>query len=72
MRTTITINDKLFKTLKIQAAQSDQTISSLVSQAIRDQLLEDLHDIKIADERKDEPTISHDKFVAELRQEGLL
>ncbi len=72
MRTTITINDKLFRTLKTQAAQTDQTISALVSGAIQNQLLEDLHDIKVAERRKGESTISHDEFVAELKQEGLL
>lgn len=72
MRTTITLNDAVFRTLKIQAAQTDQTISALVSGAIQDQLLEDLHDVKIADQRKHEPTLSHDDFVKQLQKEGLL
>ncbi|NOT62022.1 MAG: hypothetical protein HOP19_17550 [Acidobacteria bacterium] len=35
-------------------------------------LLEDLEDLSLAAERRDEPTISHADLLAELKQDGLL
>ena len=37
-----------------------------------EQLMEDLHDLAIVAERRDEPTIPHDEFVANLRKDGIL
>lgn len=37
-----------------------------------EELLEDLEDLAIVAERRDEPTVSHDKLVAELRKDGLI
>ena len=36
------------------------------------QLLEDLADLAIVAERRDEPSLSHADFLAELRRDGLL
>ena len=37
-----------------------------------EELLEDLQDLAIAAQRKDEPTISHEQLLAELNKDGLL
>ncbi len=37
-----------------------------------DQLLEDLEDLAVVAERRDEPTIPHEQFVAELKRDGIL
>lgn len=37
-----------------------------------EELLEDLDDLAVIAERRDEPTTSHEDFVAELRRDGLL
>jgi PHD/YefM family antitoxin component YafN of YafNO toxin-antitoxin module len=37
-----------------------------------EELLEDLGDLAIAAERRNEPTISHEQLLAELRSDGLL
>lgn len=36
------------------------------------QLLEDLQDLAIAAERADEPTLSHEQLIEELKSDGLL
>jgi predicted DNA-binding protein len=72
MRTTITINDKLYKVLKVQAAQTGESLSSLVEDAIKYQLLEDAEDIAIAKSREKESTYSFDELVKEFKAEGLL
>jgi hypothetical protein len=37
-----------------------------------ERLLEDLQDLAAIAERRDEPTISHDELVAELKRDGLI
>ena len=37
-----------------------------------EELLEDVEDLAVVAERRDEPTISHDELLAELKQDGLL
>ena len=37
-----------------------------------EKLLEDLDDLAVIADRRAEPTISHDKFKAELKRDGLL
>jgi PHD/YefM family antitoxin component YafN of YafNO toxin-antitoxin module len=37
-----------------------------------EKLMEDLEDLAAVAERRDEPTISHETFIRELKQDGLL
>ena len=37
-----------------------------------EKLLEDLEDLAVVAERRGEPTIPHEQFVAELKRDGLL
>ncbi len=72
MRTTITINDKLFRILKMRAAETDESISQFVEDAIKYQVLEDFEDIEEAEKREHESTYSFDDLVKQLKIEGLL
>jgi uncharacterized protein YjbK len=72
MRTTITINDKLFRALKMRAAETDETISQLVEDAVKYQVLEDFEDIEDAAKRQNEPAHSFDDLVKQFKAEGLL
>lgn len=72
MRTTITLNDKIFKALRIRAAESGETVSAVVEDAIKEQILEDLNDLQTVKERENEPAIDFKKFVKELKADGLL
>jgi predicted DNA-binding protein len=72
MRTTITLNDKIYKALKIRAAESGETVSTVVEDAIKEQILEDLDDLQTVKEREKEPAIDFKTFVNELKADGLL
>ena len=37
-----------------------------------EELLEDLQDLAVVAERRDEPSISHDELLAELKRDGLI
>lgn len=72
MRTTVTINDTLFKALKQRALDTDQTVSNVIEDAVKYQVLEDLEDIEDAYQRADEINQPFAKLVGELKAEGLL
>ena len=72
MRTTITINDTLFKNLKVRAAQTGESISSLVEEAVTYQLLEDTSDIEVAQQRAAEPALKFDDLLKQFKTEGLI
>ncbi len=72
MRTTITLNDKLFRALKLRAAETGTSFSQLVEDALKYQYLEDLEDIEDSIHRKKEPLHLFDDVVAEFKAEGLL
>lgn len=72
MRTTISFNDTVFRALKMRAIESDESVSKLVEDAVKYQLLEDLEDIEDAQARENEPVYSFDDLVAKFKTEGLL
>ena len=72
MRTTITISDRLHAALKHRAIDSGVTISDIVADAIKFQLLEDLEDIEAADERLVEPSVDFNQFASDLQAEDLI
>lgn len=72
MRTTITLNDAIARQLKLRAADTDRTVSDLIEDAVKYQLLEDFEDIEDAQKREGEPTFSFDELVDELKRDGLL
>jgi len=47
-------------------------VSVVIPLAEFEELLEDLSDLAIAAERRDEPTVSHNELLAGLRRDGLI
>lgn len=66
------MNDNLYRALKVRAAETNATVSSLVEEAIKYQIMEDLEDLEALKERENEPTLKFDDFVKELKADGLL
>ena len=44
----------------------------LLSISAYEKLLEDLDDLAVVAERRDEPTIPHEQFVSELKRDGIV
>ena len=49
-----------------------QKKSVVLSIAEFEELMEDIEDLAAVAERREEPTLSHDELVAELRSDGIL
>ena len=60
--------------LKVQFVTDSSGIKNAVILPIDqfEELLEDLEDLAVIAARRDEPTISHEEFLAELKKNGLL
>ncbi|MEX0877865.1 MAG: ribbon-helix-helix domain-containing protein [Candidatus Spechtbacterales bacterium] len=72
MRTTIKINDKIYKAVKHQAAETGESISSIIEDAVKFQVLEDLADTEAIKKRESEPKTDFKQFVNELKEDGLI
>ena len=72
MRTTITINDKLLRILKLRATEADTSVSAIVEDAVKYQILEDFEDIEDTQKRTNEPQYSFNDLVEQYKSEGLL
>lgn len=56
----------------VQYLTNEQGERTAVVLSISDyeKLLEDLDDLAVVAERRDEPVVSHEKFISELKQDG--
>ncbi len=71
-RVTLRIEDSLIQALRLKAAETKQSMSELVNDALEASLQEDLEDIKTWEERKDEETYGYEEFVKLLQKDGVL
>lgn len=52
--------------------ESGQRTAVLLPISAYEKLLEDLDDLAVVAERREEPTISHEQFLAELKRDGIV
>jgi hypothetical protein len=69
-RATIYFDESLHKALRLKAAASGRSISEMVNDAVRLSLAEDAEDLKDAEARQLEESISFESFVGDLRSSG--
>ncbi len=69
-RTTIYFEPDLHKTLKIKALETSCSITDIVNQAVRKSLCEDAEDILAHEEKQNEPLISYEQMLKNLRRDG--
>lgn len=71
-RATVYLDPALHKALRLKSVETSRSVSDLLNDAIRDELAEDAEDLGVFDARKNEPTISFEGFVKELKRNGKL
>ena len=69
-RATIYFDPDIHQALKIKSASSNKSISELVDLAIRHELTEDEEDIRAFKDRENEPTISFESVLKDLKDNG--
>jgi hypothetical protein len=71
-RATVYFDPEIHKALRLKAAETDQSMSDLVNEAVRILLAEDAEDLQAIRDREDEPTITFESFVQDMRKRGKL
>ncbi len=69
-RTTIYLDSDLHHALRIKAAETENSMSELVQEAIKFSLAENSIDLAAFDERKREPSLAFEDVVKKLRKNG--
>ncbi len=71
-RTTIYLEPELHKALRMKSAETNRSVSELINQLVREQLIEDAEDLRAFRERENEPVISYEALLEDLRIHGKL
>ncbi|MCF7823351.1 MAG: CopG family transcriptional regulator [Candidatus Marinimicrobia bacterium] len=71
-RATVYLEPTIHKALRIKSFQTSLSISQLINDALRAELLEDIEDIEAFTQRVNEPTVDYQTFVQELKRDGIL
>ena len=71
-RATVYFDQSIHKALRIKAAETDQSVSDLVNEAVRHTLAEDADDLAAFRNRAKEPTVAFEDFVRDLKRRGKL
>ncbi len=73
-KATLYLDSTMYKTLKLRAVETGQTISGLMNEALQAQLAEDLEDISSIRSRvaKKERPLSYEAALKELQDSGVL
>lgn len=71
-RATIYFTEATHRALRLKAAETDQSMSDLVNDAVRQALAEDADDLAVFRERDAEPVLQFEEFVTDLKRRGQL
>lgn len=71
-RVTVYVDPDLHKALRLKAAETEQSYSALVNEALRQSLAEDAEDLSVLEARAKEPRIPFEAFVKDLKKRGKL
>lgn len=71
-RATVYLDSDLHKALKVKAAETERSISVIVSEAVRVSLLEDAGDLAAFEERAKEPNLAFEAVLKDLKKLGRL
>ena len=69
-RSTVYFEPSVHQALKLKAASSDVSISELIDEAVRLLMSEDQQDLAAFSERKDEPEMSYEALLNDLKKHG--
>ncbi len=71
-RTTVYLDPKIHRAIKIKAIQVNKGISDLVNEALKFSLKEDAMDLEAIKKRAHEPSRSYEDVLKDLKRDGLL
>lgn len=69
-RSTVYLDPDLHRVLKLKAAETSRSVSDLVNESVRHELMQDQTDLQAFEDRRNEPTISYERLLKELKKDG--
>ncbi len=69
-RSTIYLEPELHKALRLKAVETSRSMSELINEAVAMTLAEDAEDLAAFELRENEPLISYENMVEELKRDG--
>lgn len=69
-RSTVYLDPDLHRVLKLKAAETSRSVSDLVNESVRHELMQDQADLQAFKDRRNEPTISYEQLLKELKKDG--
>lgn len=69
-RSTIYFDPEIHRALRLKAAVTEQSISDLVNDAVRQTLSEDASDLEVFEKRRRERSMDFEKVMLKLRRSG--
>jgi plasmid stability protein len=69
-RATIYLDPVLHKALRIKAAETSRSMSEIVNEAVKQALAEDAEDLDAFEVRANEPLVSFENMLKELKEDG--
>jgi len=74
-RVTVYLHPSIHSVLKVKSAESDQTVSSIINQAVcekfGEEAIEDALDLQAIEERRNEPSRPFDDVLRDMKRDGL-
>ena len=71
-RTTVYFSPSVHRALRLKAAETEQSVSDLVNEAVLGILSEDAEDLEAFEARANEQSLSFSRVLQEMRQSGEL
>lgn len=69
-RATVYFDPKIHRALRLKSAETEQSVSEIVNEAVRLALAEDAEDLEAFDRRSTEPRLSFAAVVKDLKRRG--
>jgi plasmid stability protein len=70
-KATLYLDETVHKALRLKAAETRQSMSELVNDALKARLSEDLEDIREIKERRKEKTVGFEELLSQRRSDGI-
>ena len=71
-RATVYFDPDMHRALRLKALETSRSLSDIVNDAVRDSLVEDAEDLAAFAERANEPLVTFESVLKELRANGRL
>ena len=71
-RTTVYFEPQLHRALRLKAVETERSLSNLTNAAVRQSLMEDAEDLAAFEARAQEPSLSFEAALKDLRKRGRL